>query len=232
MSIYAISDLHLSFSADKPMNIFGDKWNNYTDRLYENWQKSVQKDDVVIISGDTSWATYLDDCYADFNFINKLNGKKIIIKGNHDYWWTTLNKMNSFINENSFDSISFMQNNTVIHNSCAICGTRGWTIKTPNCSELNEKIFEREKRRLILSLEEAKRYNPKDIIVALHYPPCEKENDNIDFLDIMNQYGVKLCVYGHLHAHSQKRAITGVCEGVELRLVSCDYLEFMPEKLK
>ena len=232
MSVFAISDLHLSFSVNKPMNIFGEKWNNYTERLYDNWQNTVTEDDIVIISGDSSWATYLEDCYADFDYINKLNGKKIIIKGNHDYWWTTLNKMNGYLIENSFDSMSFMQNNTFIYGSYAICGTRGWTIKTPNCSELNEKIFEREKRRLILSLEEAKRHNPEEIIVAMHYPPCEIDNDNNDFIDIMNQYNVRLCVYGHLHAQSQKKAIIGNYKGIDLNLVSCDYLEFMPKKLK
>ena len=232
MSIYAISDLHLSFSVDKPMNIFGEKWNNYTERLFENWQKTVTDDDIVVIPGDISWATYLDDCYADFKYIESLKGKKIILKGNHDYWWTTVNKMNGYARKNSFSTLSFLQNSSVIYNSTAICGTRGWTIKTPGYSELNEKIFEREKRRLVLSLEDAKKYNPDEIIVAMHYPPVEAENPNRDFIDIMKEYGVKKCVYGHLHAQSHKRAVTGDFDGIELILVAGDYINFEPIMLK
>lgn len=232
MSIFAISDLHLSFSVDKPMNIFGEKWNNYTERLYDNWQNTVKEEDVVIIPGDISWATYLDECYADFNFIEKLNGKKIILKGNHDYWWSTISKMNEYLKENNFSSISFMQNNSFSYNGCTVCGTRGWTIKTPGCTELNEKIFEREKRRLILSLENAKQKGDEEIIVAMHYPPVESGNENKDFIDIMKQYGVKLCIYGHLHAQSHLRAITGDFDSVELKLVAGDYINFMPQLIR
>lgn len=228
MSIYALSDLHLSFSVDKPMNIFGERWDNYTERLFEGWQNTVGAEDIVIVPGDISWATYLDECYADFDFINKLNGKKLIVKGNHDYWWSTVNKLKKYTEENLFSTLSFIQNSSVMCGSYAICGTRGWTIKTPGCSELNEKIFEREKHRLVLALEDAKKHNPDEIIVAMHYPPVEEKNDNRDFIDIMKQYGVKTCVYGHLHSYSHNTAVTGDFDGIDLRLVSGDYIDFTP----
>lgn len=228
MAIFAISDLHLSLSCDKPMDIFGKNWTNYSERIEEQWNKSVKEDDLVIIPGDISWATYLDECYEDFNFINNLKGKKIILKGNHDYWWTTLNKMNKYVEENGFSTIKFLQNNSYQYENFSICGTRGWSIKASSTNELNSKIFDREKRRLILSLEDAKQKSDGEIIVAMHYPPVEKENMNIDFIDIMKQYDVKICIYGHLHAQSIKNAITGDFCGVDLRLVSCDSIDFSP----
>ena len=231
MAIFSIADLHLSFSCDKPMDIFGKNWENYPCKLKENWNKIVSSGDLVIIPGDISWATYLDDCYEDFKFINELNGKKIILKGNHDYWWSTLNKLNNYIEENNFNSISFLQNNSIQYENISVCGTRGWSIKSGESNELNQKIFDREKRRLILSLEDAKKKSDGEIIVAMHYPPVEAENPNRDFLNIMKQYNVKTCVYGHLHAHSIKTAITGNVDGVELKLVSADSLCFMPVQI-
>lgn len=228
MSLFAIADLHLSFSCDKPMDIFGKKWENYSERLKNQWNMVVGEDDLVIIPGDISWATYIEDCYADFDFINKLKGKKVIIKGNHDYWWTTLNKMNKYVEENGFETITFLQNNSYQYKGISICGTRGWSIKADESSELNKKIFDRERRRLILSLEDARRKSDGEIIVAMHYPPIEKDNENRDFIDIMKQYNVKLCLYGHLHAQSIKTAVTGNFDGVDLRLVSCDSINFMP----
>ena len=228
LAIFAISDLHLSLSCDKPMDIFVNNWVNYSERIKNEWNKLVKEDDLVIVPGDISWATYLEDCFEDFNFINKLNGKKIILKGNHDYWWTTINKMNKYILENGFDTMHFLQNNSYQYKNFSICGTRGWSIKSSSSSELNSKIFEREKRRLILSLEDAKQKSDGEIIVAMHYPPVEKENINYDFIDIMKQYDVKTCIYGHLHAQSIKNAITGDFCGVNLKLVSCDSINFTP----
>ena len=228
MSIFAISDLHLSLSCDKPMDIFGRNWENYIQRVETQWNNIEKEDDLVVIPGDISWATYLDDCYEDFNFINKLKGNKVILKGNHDYWWTTLNKMNKYVEENGFNTISFIQNNSYQYQNFSICGTRGWNIKTPESTELNSKIFDREKRRLILSLEDAKKKSDGEIVVAMHYPPVERNNQNRDFIDIMKEYNVKTCIFGHLHAQSIKNAITGNFDGVELRLVSCDSVSFEP----
>lgn len=227
MAIFAISDLHLSTTCDKPMNVFSSKWDNYTDKMRENWNKIVSENDYVIIPGDISWATYLEDAVTDFAYIHSLNGKKLISKGNHDYWWTTLNKMNLFLNGNGFDSISIMKNTAYMIGDTAICGTRGWIIPSSAVGE-DAKIFEREKQRLILSLEDASAMGAKNIICAMHYPPVSKEMGNSEFLDIMNAYGVKRCIYGHLHGISHASAPIGVFSGIKLQLVSCDYLNFIP----
>ena len=230
--IYAISDLHLSLNTDKPMDVFGEKWKDYTERLRDNWNAAVKEDDFVIIPGDVSWATYLSDASADFSYINSLSGKKIILKGNHDYWWTTMNKLAVFLSENRFESISFLHNNTVICGDTAVCGTRGWNIRSSGSSEEDIRIFEREKLRLIASLEAASEAKADEIIVAMHYPPVERDNPCTDFLDIMKEYGVKKCIYGHLHAAAQNFAIRGEVSGVDLSLVSCDYINFTPVLIK
>ena len=227
MAIFAISDLHLSFNCDKPMNVFGEKWDNYTERMSENWNKVVAADDIVIIPGDISWATYIEDAVADFDYINKVNGKKIIFKGNHDYWWTTPNKMNVFLSDNGFDSISIIQNKSYIYGTTAICGTRGWSYPPVDKSE-DIKIYERERQRLVLSLEDAKAQKAEKIIVALHYPPCSEGGALDGFMDILKAYGVKECVFGHLHGPAHKTAPIGIFEGIKLRLVACDFLGFLP----
>lgn len=232
MSIFAISDLHLSLGCDKPMDVFGSKWLNYTERMRKNWNSIIDGDDYVIIPGDISWATYIDDAAADFEYINSLNGKKIILKGNHDYWWTTASKMRKFFEKNNFDTISFVQNNSVTitdnNRKIAICGTRGWTIPPPGSTGGDRKIFEREKQRLVLSLQDAARSNPDKIITAMHYPPAEKGSDGSDFLRIMTEFNSDECIFGHLHAASHINAPCGIYCGIRLRLVSCDYLSFVP----
>ena len=144
MSIYALADLHLSFGTDKPMDVFGSKWENYTEKIYSNWQNTVGDDDLVIIPGDVSWATYIEDAYEDFKFINELNGKKVIIKGNHDYWWTTLRKMENFLGENGFDTIKILNNTAMAFEDAAICGTRGWWFRE-NQSTTDESLTVRKK---------------------------------------------------------------------------------------
>lgn len=228
MALYTISDLHLSLGADKPMEVFGSVWDNYTERLRNNWQALVQPEDTVLIPGDISWATYLEHAREDLTFIHQLNGKKIILKGNHDYWWSTLNKLNLFLEEHKLNSIHFLQNSAILCEDTVICGTRGWTIPTSGSSAEDQKIFEREKIRLILSLEEGRRLHGSRIVAAMHYPPIEKGNANTEMLGIMQEYGVESCVYGHLHAASQKYAPVGDFGGVFLRLVSCDHTDFTP----
>lgn len=227
MAIFAISDLHLAMSCDKPMNIFSSKWDNYTDKMRDSWNKIVTDDDYVIIPGDISWATYIEDATLDFEYIHSLNGKKLISKGNHDYWWTTLNKMNVFLESNGFDSIAILKNTSYMIGDTAICGTRGWTIPASTAGE-DARIFEREKQRLILSLEDAKAKKAKNIICAMHYPPIEKSSENSDFLEIMKAYGVSRCIYGHLHGIAHNTAPIGVFSDIRLQLVSCDYLNFVP----
>ncbi|MCK9478268.1 MAG: metallophosphoesterase [Firmicutes bacterium] len=220
MSLFAISDLHLSFKANKPMDVFGGRWENYIETLSNNWNKNVRDEDTVVLCGDNSWATYLEDADLDFEFINSLPGKKILSKGKHDYWWTTQKKMNEFCVDNNFNTISFLQNNYYMYNDIAICGTRGWM---PDAKD--EKIFNRELERLAISLNAAKISKPREIIVALHYPP---ENA---FRKVLENFGVSHCIYGHLHGNAQKNALSGTINGVKYLLVSCDYLQFNPFKL-
>ncbi len=227
MAIFALADLHLSFGADKPMDVFGEKWKNYTEKIKENWQSIVSDDDLVIIPGDVSWATYLSEAYEDFKFINDLPGRKVIIKGNHDYWWTTLKKMQEFLDTNGFDTITILNNTAIAYEDAAICGTRGWSVQDNN-DEDDERIIDREKKRLILTLEEALKLKKKRLIVGIHYPPFDRHGEENGFLEIMRNYGVDICVYGHLHSYAHKNAVEGNLNGVELRLVAGDFVDFCP----
>ncbi len=230
MAIYALADLHLSFGADKPMDIFGPKWKNYTQKIKDNWQSIVSNDDLVIIPGDVSWATYLSEAYDDFKFINDLPGKKVIIKGNHDYWWTTLKKMEEFLAENSFDTIKILNNTAIAFEDAAICGTRGWSVQENN-DEDDARIIDREKKRLILTLEEAVKLKKERLIVGIHYPPFDRHGEENGFLEIMRNYDVDICVYGHLHSYAHKNAVEGDIDGINLRLVSGDFVDFTPIKI-
>lgn len=223
MALFSISDLHLSFGTDKPMDVFGERWKNYEQRLMENWNNAVSADDVVIVNGDNSWAMYLEDTFKDFDFINKLNGTKLISKGNHDYWWTTMKKHEKWCKENGFDSIKFLHNNYYMYKDVAICGTRGWQLTSRNEEDL--KVYNREKERLILSLKLASAQSPSQIIVALHYPP------DSEFKQIMEEYNVGICLFGHLHAAGFKDYSDYDENGISYRLVSCDYLQFKPYKI-
>lgn len=229
MSIYAIGDLHLSFSVDKPMDIFGYNWENHAEKIKSNWIQKVKEDDTVILPGDFSWATYLEETYKDFEFLNSLPGKKFLSKGNHDYWWTTVTSMKKFLFENNFKNIDFLYNNAFLVEDKIITGTRGW-INTWK-SEENYKILKRENDRLKLSIETGiKNFgNNKEIISFIHYPPFYKENnvpEEIDFIKTLNKYKIKKCYYAHLHADSHKEAIEGKVNDIEFKLVSSDYLEF------
>lgn len=223
MALFSISDLHLSFGTDKPMDVFGERWKNYEKKLMENWNNAVSADDVVIVNGDNSWAMYLEDTFKDFDFINKLNGTKLISKGNHDYWWTTMKKHEKWCNENGFDSIKFLHNNYYMYKDVAICGTRGWQLTSRNEEDL--KVYNREKERLIISLKLASAQSPSQIIVALHYPP------DSEFKQIMEEYNVGICLFGHLHAAGFKDYSDYDENGISYRLVSCDYLQFKPYKI-
>ncbi len=229
MSIYVIGDLHLSFSVDKPMDIFGYNWENHAEKIKENWIQKVNDEDTVILLGDFSWATYLEDTYKDFEFLNNLPGKKILSKGNHDYWWTTVTSMKKFLKENNFDNIDFLYNNSFLIENKIITGTRGW-INTWK-SEENYKILKRENDRLKLSIESGiKNFgNDKEIITFIHYPPFYKENEvpeEIDFIKTLSKYNIKKCYYAHLHGDSHKEAIEGNVKDIEFKLVSSDYLKF------
>ena len=236
MSIYVIGDLHLPFGIDKPMDIFGGNWEGYTDRLKEDWIKRVKPEDTVILAGDFSWATYLKDTYKDFEYINNLPGKKILLKGNHDYWWGTIKNMKNYLEENDFKNIDFLHNNSFCIDNKIIVGTRGWAI---NDSENSEKMMNRETIRLELSIKDAieKYGNDKEIICIMHYPPLSRTKmkneytyDSV-FLDIMKKYNIRKCYYGHLHGNSHVDAVEGNIEEIEFYLISGDYLGFILKKV-
>ena len=228
MSIYAISDLHLSYNTDKPMDIFG--WKNYENKIKENWNSKVKESDLVILGGDFSWSMDLKDTYKDFEFIHKLPGKKILIKGNHDYWWGTLTKMKKYINEIGFNDINFLYNNSYEFEGKIICGTRGWNFT--DLQEDDEKIYNREIQRLKLSLEDAvKKYGAdKEIIVCLHFPPL-KTNEISDFVRVMEEYNVTKCIYGHLHGPAHKFIVEKNIDNIQYIMTSCDYTNFDLVKL-
>lgn len=230
MSIYVIGDLHLSYSVNKPMDIFGNNWENHGEKIKQNWISKVNNEDTIIMPGDFSWATYLEETYKDFEYLNNLPGKKILLKGNHDYWWTTVTNMNKFVKENNFQNIMFLHNNSYLVENKIIVGTRGWINTSPITNE-NRKILKRERDRLELSIKDGiqKFEDDKEIIVFLHYPPFYKEeniSDEINFISLMNKYNVKRCYYGHLHADSHKEAIEGIVDNIDFKLVSSDYLNF------
>ena len=232
MALYTISDLHLPIGINKPMDIFGGRWTNYVERLKTNWNNIITPEDTVVIGGDFSWATYLEESKPDFDFLEKLPGKKIILKGNHDYWWETMSKLNKFIKENGYNSVSFLQNNSFMYKDIAICGTRGWSyIGAGDASDEDKKIYERELGRLKLSIEHAKQKNPKEIIAFFHYPPIGLDFAQNGFTQIMKSNNVKLCCYGHIHNARYKNVVENEHDGIKYMLVSCDYREFLPVKL-
>ncbi len=227
MAIYAISDLHLSFSTDKPMNIFGEIWENYEEKIAENWKKQITDEDLVLLPGDFSWAMYLKDTVKDFEYLNKLPGKKLLLKGNHDYWWTTLKSMREFLADNNFSNIDFIYNNSYEYDGYIIVGTRGWT-QSDNDEDI--RLVDREKIRLELSIQDGiKNYGEdKSIIVCMHYPPITKGNacNRDEFAKVMEKYNVKQCLYGHLHGNSHKDIIEGKINNIDYKMVSCDYTQF------
>jgi predicted phosphohydrolase len=235
MAIWAIADLHLSFSSNKPMDVFGGRWINYEEKLKENWCAKIKPEDTILMPGDFSWATYLEDTKPDFAFLESLPGTKILAKGNHDYWWQTIKSMDSFLMLNNFKSIHFLLNNSYLVEDKIIVGTRGWYF---NDSEDNfEKMYKREVNRLELSIKDGiKKYgDDKEIICMMHYPPITKNmidaNVKSNYLELLKKYSIKTLIYGHLHAESHKEAVEGNVDGIELKLISSDYLNFDPYKL-
>lgn len=225
MAIFTIGDLHLSLGASKPMDVFRG-WENYVEQLRDNWLRSIAPQDTVLLAGDTSWSMKLEDCTADFSFLQALPGKKVIIKGNHDYWWTTLAKMNAYAAQNGFTSLSFLHNDCVLVQQVALCGTRGWLFDVGQPHD--EKVMRRECGRLRASLMAA---GDAEKLVFLHYPPIAPQADAAEVVSILHEFGVRRCFYGHLHGASIARAVQGVVDGIEYRLISADALRFNPYKI-
>lgn len=234
MSVYAIGDLHLSFNEEKPMSIFGSRWVDHYKQIEYNWLRIIKDDDLVILPGDFSWAMNIEDALKDFEFLNALPGKKVFIKGNHDYWWSTLKSMDDFLEKNKIENISFIMNNAFKYKNTIVVGTRGWSF---NDTENSEKMLKREINRLENSILYAKENfeEDNDIICAMHYPPITKmmmqEGKTSEYIDLMKKYSIKRCIYGHLHGKAHYEAVEGYVEKIELRLVSSDYLNFIPLKI-
>lgn len=224
MALYAIGDLHLCLGAPKPMDIFGGAWEGYMDKLKEGLS-CIKPEDTTVLLGDLSWALSLDEATADFAWIDKIPGRKIILKGNHDYWWSTAAKFYGFCEKNGFSNQLILNNNCYEYDGYAICGTRGWFFEEERSGEHDEKVFKRELIRLETSLQAAGEL-PK--MVFLHYPPRYKGYTCNEILELFEKYHVRQCFYGHLHGASHGLAMEGTWDGVEYKLVSADKLNFRP----
>jgi len=226
MALYAIGDLHLGLSVNKPMDIFGSGWANHAARLQEAFAQ-LRDEDVTVLCGDSSWGIDFAESLADFRFIDALPGKKLILKGNHDYWWNTAAKMKRFFAENDITTIDILHNNCHLYGDYALCGTRGWFFEE-DAKPHNEKVLNREVMRLETSLQLAK---GRPILAFLHYPPLYEGYRCREILKKLEEYGVEQCFYGHLHGPTHRRAIEGKYGGVDYHLVSADYLRFIPKKI-
>lgn len=237
MSLYVMADLHLSSDGSKSMAVFGSRWVDYMEKIRKNWCAVINEEDTVIIPGDISWALKLEDTLEDFRFLDSLPGKKLIGKGNHDFWWSTVSKMTAFLEQNGLSSIRFLYNNAYRMEDCIVCGTRGWFLEENQQNTVGEvdysRIVDREVIRLRLSLEEAKRLQaeseekPLPILVFLHFPPVWNGFVCREILDVLHEFGVKSCYFGHIHGAYYAPRMTEF-EGIELILVSADFLQFSP----
>lgn len=243
MKLFAIGDLHLSFDPrlEKPMDIFGGGWVGHTEKLYQNWHETVGAEDLVIICGDISWALRPDEAAADLDWIHELPGRKLFFKGNHDLWWTSVNKLNRLYDDGT---MRFLQCSAAmittegcsmqeIPKKLAVCGSRGWICPgTDGFSAHDRKIYQREVLRLKMSLDDAKKQGADEILAVLHFPPTNEMHQASDFTKLLESYGVKKCVYGHLHGKDNfRRGFQGVLNGVEYSLVSLDYLNAKPKEV-
>ena len=227
MALYAIGDLHLSLCADKPMDIFGGNWVGYLEKLKQGISV-IEPEDTTVLLGDLSWALDLNEAKADFGFIDAIPGRKIILKGNHDYWWSTASKFYKFCAEKGFSNQFILNNNHYEYDGYAICGTRGWFFEEDHGSEHDEKVFKRELLRLEASLQSAGEL-PK--LVFLHYPPKYKGYECKEILQLLGKYDVRRCFYGHLHGPSHALAMEGIWDGIDFKLVAADKLNFQPYKV-
>lgn len=227
MSLYAIGDLHLSLGSEKPMDVFGGRWENYVEKI-EYGFSSLCDEDTTVLCGDVSWGMSLDDALPDFKFIDKLPGRKIILKGNHDYWWTTASKAKKLFEENDIKTIVFLHNNFFEYENIAICGTRGWFFEESKSKEHDRKILNRELMRLEASLKAA---GEREKYVFLHYPPKYYGYECPEILELLQKYSVRHCYYGHIHGSGCALALNGWQNGTEFSLVSADHLQFCPKKI-
>lgn len=238
MALFTLADLHLSLSGEKPMDVFGGNWVNFEIRLKEYWEYMVRPEDTVVVPGDISWAMTVEDAKEDFAFLHTLPGEKILMKGNHDYWWSSMAKLTAFCEEEGFSSIRFLHNDAVFTQGKVLCGSRGWMCEDKMTSH-DEKILQREALRFRLSLEKGKALADKEeeacgtrpeIIAFSHYPMITAAQRENPILDVLKEFGVKRLYYGHLHNQGTK-PLYDFWEGIELTLVSSDYRNFTPVRI-
>ncbi|MBP7185351.1 MAG: metallophosphoesterase [Ruminococcus sp.] len=229
MSLYVLADLHLCFSdPTKTMSIFNG-WQDYQERIKKHWLENIKQEDTIVLPGDISWGMSLAEAVPDFRFINELPGNKIIIKGNHDYWWSTMKKMEEFLDAEGFNTIKILHNNHFRYEKYGICGTRGW-VNMPGETQ-DEKVLKREVQRIETSIRSALSEDLEPI-VFLHYPPIFATNFNYDILEILYRYNIKDCYYGHIHGRSaHELCVTNTYDGINFHLIAGDYLQFIPEKV-
>ena len=226
MALYVLGDPHLSFRSQKPMDIFGGAWNGYVDKLRDGLSV-LREEDTIVLAGDISWGMSLEESTEDFAFLDVFPGRKLIVKGNHDYWWTTANKTYRFWEEHGFKTLNLLHNNCYEYGGYALCGTRGWFLDEDKNGH-NQKVFNRELLRLETSLKAA---GEKPKLVFLHYPPLYQGYSCPEILNLLEQYRVRACYYGHLHGGSHRLALEGMHGGVDYHLVAGDYLGFHPLKI-
>ncbi len=237
MSIYALADLHLALSnPEKSMDVFGSRWEGYIPKIKDNWMNTVTDSDTVLIPGDISWATYIDKAEEDFRFISDLPGTKLLSRGNHDFWWTTMKKMEDYFAQKGFDNLQFIRTNVAQVEDCLISGTRGWMIESKASIEGsdNRKIYEREKLRSGMCIDKLNETDPehsKKHILMIHYPPLTSNQEFTEFAEIISDGGVDICVYGHLHGKAHKKAFEGEFGGTRFICASADYVGFKPVKI-
>lgn len=224
MAIYTMGDLHLSLNSNKSMDVFPG-WNHYVERIKENWCAKIQDTDTVVLPGDISWGMSLEEALQDFQFIDSLPGHKIILKGNHDYWWNTKNKVTNFFDAHGLKTLEILNNNSIVIDQIAVCGSRGWLFE--NGAPEDEKIINREAIRLELSIADAEK-SGKEPVVFLHYPPVYGENESPQILDVLVRHNISRCYYGHVHDSACRYAVEGTYLGIQFYLVSSDYLKFDP----
>ena len=227
MALYTIGDLHLSLAKDKPMDVFGSEWKNHTEKLRENFA-ALQAEDLTVLCGDLSWGMGLEETLPDFLFVDALPGKKILLKGNHDFWWTTAAKTKRFFAEHGIETIDVLNNNFFTYGDFALCGTRGWFYEEETGGEHDKKIMRREIMRLETSLKAA---GDREKLVFLHYPPLYQNYRCEEILALLKEHNVRLCCYGHIHGKGCRSAFTGWHDGTEYKLVSGDAVNFSPVKL-
>lgn len=233
LMIYTIADTHLSLTTEKPMDVFGPRWANHDRKLRENWLATVKDGDTVVLPGDISWGISLEEAVEDLKFLDALPGKKLIGKGNHDYWWTTVSKMTKFFEENGITTLSFLYNNAYLAENTVVCGTRGWMSEFGVKAE-DERIIRREAARLELSLTEGERLAKgapeARKVVFLHYPVVFGDFINDEMLDVLYRHGVEDVYYGHLH-NVRESQLDKEYLGIRFHLIAADYIGFMPQAI-